>query len=259
VIPHSQLFSTRDSATEATQCCVRVMSYDHHIAMSGISEYQISKISFIPKLLVAPSPRTINQSGWNSMLALVERGSTLLITGVMDTDDHWLPVERLKQLGVETSIAAVAEEEVVTIDGMEYQLSFRGDKIQRIEKSVVKGAAQQEVQVIPRGKGSIIWSTLPVELAESPEPTRALYQFALKHANLESIFTVEKSHSSILVLPTMYNDAVLCTIVSESGQDEKIIIHYSETNTPISVVIPAQRSVILFISRKDGSIISSLS
>lgn len=259
VIPHSQLFSTRDFATEATQRCVRVMSYDYHVAMAGVSDYQISKIVFVPKLIVVPSPRTLHQAGWNSMLALVERGSTLLITGVIDTDDHWLPVERLKQLGVETSIAAVAEEEILTIDGVEYQLSFRGDKIQRIEKSVVKGNARQEIHIIPHGKGNIIWSPLPVELAESPEPTRTLYQFGLKHANLESIFSVEKSHSSILVLPTMYNDAILCTIVSESSQDEKIIIHYSETNTPINVTIPAQRSVILFISRKNGSIISSLS
>ncbi len=259
VIPHSQLFSTRDSATEATQRCVRVMSYDHHIALTGISEYQISKISFVPKLIVAPSPRTLHQAGWNSMLALVERGSTLLITGVIDSDDHWLPVERMKQFGIDNSIAAVAEEEILKIDGVEYQLSFRGDKIQRIEKSVVKGNAQQEIHMIPHGKGNIIWSPLPVELAESPEPTRTLYQFALKHANLESVFSVEKSHSSILVLPTIYNDAVLCTVVSESGHDEKIIIHYSETNTPIAVAIPAQRSVILFISRKDGSIISSLS
>jgi len=258
ILPHSQQFSPRNYASEATKRCVRVMYYHLGMPVASVSEYRPDKIRSAPKLIVLPSPRTLNDSAWEKILSSVERGSTLLITGIVDTDDHWLPVQRLKQFGVAPDSKPVAEEEFLMIDGHEYQVSYRGDKIQRIEKAVVDEDDPQEVMTIPHGKGMIFWSPLPVEVSESVEPTVALYEYALKGAQLSPVFSLEKKDPSVLVLPTVFNDSILYTFVSESDRDEEVHVLDKETKTAFTAEVPAQRTALVFLSRKDGTILAKL-
>ncbi|TLY32461.1 MAG: glycoside hydrolase, partial [Ignavibacteria bacterium] len=136
VIPHSQIFSTRNFAAEATRRCVRVMNEHFSTPVATVSEYR--PMSGSPKLLIMPSPRTMNQQCWERLLSCAERGSTVLLTGTIDADDHWLPVERSKTLGVEATSKPVAEEEFLRIGDTEYRVSYRGEKIQRVEKAVIR-------------------------------------------------------------------------------------------------------------------------
>ena len=258
VLPHSQQFSPRNFASEATKRCVRVMYYHLGMPVAAVSEYRTDRIRSAPKLIVVPSPRTLNDSAWEKILSLVDRGSTLLITGIVDTDDHWLPVHRLKQFGVSADSKPVAEEEFLVIDGLEYQVSYRGDKIQRLEKAVIDEDDPQEVMTIPHGKGMIFWSPLPVEVSESVEPTVALYEYALKGAKLSPMFSLERKDPSVLVLPTVFNESVLYTVVSESDRDGEIHVLDRETETTLTVNIEAQRVALVFLSRKDGKILAKL-
>lgn len=255
VIPHSEMFSVRDFATAATKRAARVMHYHCNTPMRAAGEYAIGKQPDTPKLIVLPSPRVFNQQAWETLLALVDRGSTLLLTGAINNDEHWLPVERLQQLGLATTIRPVVQEESLLIDGQEYHLSYRGDKIQKLDKAVVGGGVPPQVKVITHGQGTIIWSPLPVELSDSIEPTVALYNFALKQANIKPIYTVEKSDPSVLIRPTLFSTAVLYTLVSESSQDKEIRFIHNETQAPISVKIPAQRTVLLIVDRKSGRVL----
>ncbi len=258
VIPHSQQFSPRNFASEATKRCVRIMYYHLGMPVASVSEYRPDKIRSVPKLIVLPSPRTLNDLAWEKALSLVEKGSTLLITGIIDTDDHWLPVNRLKQLGLSADNKPVAEEEFLMIDGREYQVSYRGDKIQRLEKAVVDEDDPLEVMTMPRGKGMIFWSPLPVEVSDSVEPTVAFYEYAMKGAQLSPVFTLEKKDPSILILPTVFNEAILYTVVSEADRDEEIHVLDKETKSTFTVNIRAQRAAFVFLSRKDGKILAKL-
>jgi hypothetical protein len=116
VIPHSQMFSTRNFATEATQKCVRAMCYHCRVPMRAVSEYNVDSLKQAPKLFVVPSPRILNEQAWTSLLKFAEAGSTVLITGVFDADEHYLPVERTKQLGLNVSIQPIMQEEFLNID-----------------------------------------------------------------------------------------------------------------------------------------------
>lgn len=258
VIPHSQLFSTRNYATEATRRCVRVMHYRLNTPMAAVSEYRLESILNPPKLIILPSPRTFNEKAWNTLLQIVEQGSTLLVTGIIDADDHWVPVERLRQFDLEATTKPVTQEEFLSIDGQEYQLSYRGEKIQRVEKAVVKEGSTPRVVSVAHGKGRIIWSPLPVEISDTIEPTVALYEHTLKQADIAPIFSVQGKDSSVLIRPTVFDAAVLYTFVSECDRDTELKLIHNETGTPIIVTVPAQRSAMLFISRKDGRIMARM-
>jgi hypothetical protein len=255
IIPHSQMFSTRNFASDATRRCVRVMSYDLSIPLSAISEYRVGRLNRAPKLLIMPSPRTINQNCWDSLLKMVDQGSMLLITGVIDTDDHWLPAQRTAALNLSATIKPVAEEEFITIEGTEHQLSYRGEKMQRIEKAVDTSDRPAGIGVLPHGKGKLIWCPLPVELSDSVEPTAALYRYAAKQAGITPLFSIEPKKSGVLVLPTLYEEASLYTLISEAERDTRVHLTIRETSTQINITVPAQRAAIILVDRKQGEIL----
>ena len=193
------------------------------------------------------------------MLDWVNEGTTLLFTGNLDTDEHWLPVSRSKELGLETSTRPVAPEEFLFIEGIEYQLSYRGEKIQRLEKTIIKSHRRAEVAKIPHGKGQILWAPLPVENSDRMEPLAALYQFALRAADVAPLFSLKPTSTVMLVCPTVFDDAVLYTLVSECDRDTPLTLVHLETKTEIHVNLPAQRSTLIFLNRREGRILSKLS
>lgn len=256
VIPHSQQFSTRNFATEATKRCVRAMYYHCRMPVRSVSEYRFQSLEGIPKLMIIPSPATLSDQAWQALLDLARKGSTVLISGPIDNDDHWLPVTRSMEFNITSVSRPVAQEEFISIDGVEYQLSYRGDKMQRLMKAVTVKEGLQQVSMISMGAGGMIWSPLPVELAEDVGPTAALYTYALKHAGRTPIFSVEKKDSSILIAPTVFADVVLYTFVSENDRDTEVRLTHTETGTRLTVTVPAQRTNMVFVNRKDGKIIS---
>lgn len=258
VIPHSQQFSTRNFASEATKNCVRVMLYHCNARMSAVSEYQLSHLKGNPKLIILPSPRVLHQTAWDAMMKLVDQGSTLVVSGAVDADEHWLAVRRMKEFGVEAASRPVTQEEFLMIDGHEYGVSYRGDKIQRIEKTVVEKAGAPSVMTFPRGRGSIIWSPLPLEVADVVEPIAALYRFALRQANVSPVYSVDRQDPSVLILPSVFAEAILYTFVSESDRDTALIFTDNGSKARLNVTVPAQRTAALFIDRSDGKILSKL-
>ncbi len=251
VIPHSLMFSTRNFATESTRRAVRAMHAHCRSAMSAISEHRIGELRTRPKLLLLPAPRILTQSAWEALLALVEQGSTLLVTGPVDADEHWLPVPRIGALGVDHRIRPVAQEEFLAIDGSTYRLSYRDNKIQRVEKGVETGTGTSggdssipSIRILPCSKGRILWSPLPVELAESIDPLAALYRFALVQAGVAPTFTAEPPDPSILILPLHYEKMSIYTFISENDKETGVKVVDARSGKVLEVVVPAGRTVV---------------
>lgn len=257
VIPHSSMFSTRNAATEATQRCVRTMGYSLGVPMLAISEYRIDQYVRVPPLIIMPSPRTIGEQCWQGLMRLVEQGSTLLVSGVIDSDDRWLPAARTKSLGLECAIAPVAAEEFLQLQESQIRLSYRGNKLQRVQKAVVQGT-DPKTHTVAHGKGRIIWSPLPVELSDAVEPLVNVYEYALMVSGVKREITMEGSDASILFLAAMYREAILCTLISETSQDKAIVLHHHRSSARLEVMAPAGRSAMLFVDRQSGKIISHL-
>ncbi len=255
VVPQSHMFSVRDFATLATRRAVRVMGYECLTAMRAAGEYALEREFTPARLIVLPCPQVLTEAAWTVLTAAVRKGATLLITGVIDRDEHWLPVERL---GLHSAIAPVAEEETLRLEGADLRVAFHGESFQRIEKAVVGGEERAEVRTIPMGAGKVIWCPLPVEVGSESAPVAALYRYALKQSGVAPVFSIERADPSVLIRPSVFEECVLYTMISESGEHKRIALTHRENGARISVTLPPQRAAQVLIERKSGRIVGQL-
>ncbi len=254
LIPHSQLFSPRSQAIEATQRAVRVLANHLHVQARAVGEYGLADTLGAPRLIIAPSPRVLTDAAWQALMTAVEKGSTLLVTGIVDADEHWLPVERTTTLGLRASSRPIAGQEPAVIAGTTYRLEYRGDRLERIETASVAGESPASVRRVVRGKGTILWMPLPVELSVSPDATVALYGAAIAEAGVVPTMVVEPADGSVYVGAITYADAVLVALASESSADQDVSI-----SLPAGVVtrlrLPAGRARLVLVDRKSGQVV----
>jgi hypothetical protein len=256
VIPHSNMFSPRNSATDATRQSVRTMYYHCNVPLRAVSEYRLHLLKEAPQLMILPSPRVLSDKAWDALLLLVDKGASLLLTGAIDANEHWMERPRLKQFGINATTCPVAQEESLIIGRKEYRLSYRGDKLQRIEKSVVDEGKTPSISVVRRGRGRILWSPLPVENSDTPDTTAALYRYALKEAGVTTVCETDQQNPSVLLAPTVFNEAVLYTLVSECARDTEVTWTHRESNVPVRIIVRAQRSAHVFLNRKTGKVLA---
>src|SRR5688572_33417783 len=55
VIPHSQMFTPRSLAFEATRKSIRAMYYHCRVPSMAVSEYILNKLAVLPNLIVVPA------------------------------------------------------------------------------------------------------------------------------------------------------------------------------------------------------------
>ncbi len=255
VIPHSQMFSPRSFAHEATRRCVRAMYYHCGVPLQAVSEYTIADYSLNAKLIVVPSPFVLTQKCWLALLTAARNGATVAISGVIDADDHALPVERSKLFGVRAEIEPVSQSEAITIGSQVYTTRYEGEKMQRIEKSVFP---KTRLLVQSHGAGKLIWSPLPLEVGDSMTALSAFYNFALDQARVTRMFNASPHSPAVLVLPSVFRDVVLYTFVSEIDQDTTMEVTHLETKTRFPVTVRAERTAMVLLDRKNGKLLARL-
>ncbi|HXY70569.1 MAG TPA: hypothetical protein VEH62_14070 [Gemmatimonadales bacterium] len=89
VVPHANMFSTRNTATDATKRAVRAMVHGCRMGLGAISEYSASPSVRAPALVLVPAPRVLGAAAWDALAAWARRGSTVLVTGPLE------PAERV--------------------------------------------------------------------------------------------------------------------------------------------------------------------
>ena len=169
VIPHSQMFSPRSFAQEATRRCVRAMYYHCGVPMQAVSEYTLSEYAGQAKLIVVPSPRVLSEKCWEGLVAEAKRGATVAISGPFYENAHWLPVREFAQTYVK--VEPVGQTEGIKIAGQNHLVRYEGEKMQRIEKVVFP---QDGPLVVRQGSGTIIWSHLPLEAQRLDDGARCV-------------------------------------------------------------------------------------
>src|SRR5262249_15954027 len=153
LIPHSHMFSPRNFATEATRKCVRAMFYHCRVPLRAVSEYALAEIDPTAKLIIVPAPSVLTQKCWEALVAHAARGVTVVISGVFDADEHWLPVASRyasifdRAAGTEP----VSESESILIGTTNHLVRYEGEKMQRIEKAAMKTKGPAQVLVRSHG------------------------------------------------------------------------------------------------------------
>ena len=262
VIPHSQMFSPRGFAQEATRRCVRAMYYHCGVPMQAVSEYTLADYAGEAKLIVVPAPRVLRSQCWDALMERTRRGATVAVSGVIDGDSERLPVQQTESFAV---------------GGKEYLVRFEGEKIQRVEKGAISAdtrprapassssrpESKMNILVKNVGAGKLIRCGLPLELADSMEAVVAFYRFAMVQARIAPIFTASLLNSAtarksaVLVLPSVFRDVVLYTFVSELDRDTAIQLTDSATRKRFAVTVPAGRTAKLLIARRTGESIAN--
>jgi len=208
------------------------------------------------KLVVLPSPQALSEATWKALLGYVERGGNLLITGSVERDEHWLRTRRLAEIGVD------AKAEALNYRGAEIDLGSEkvevgfGVDVQKHAEALRLANGRTYVEV-KRGSGRIFVVTTPVELAESPEATEAVYRHVLAAAGVASPFTVGKACVAVLIRPRLFADSTLYLLASESSRNEDLEIVDRRSGATLKVSLPAQRTRLILVDRPSGRVIAS--
>jgi len=210
-----------------------------------------------PALVIFPSPTILREETWEYLLELAaERGKTVVVSGQVDRDEHWRPADRFSRLGLWWESRTAATSEPLRIGGKTHFLSFR-DAIKlalpgkAFGKNLVQGMAGQEVLVHRVGKGTLIYCPLPVELADSIDPTVALYRQAMELADAAPpVFTVERGDRSPahLIYPVRYRACTAYTVVNE-GPDAVIRFRDGRSGVRVGLEVARERGAKLYLDR----------
>ncbi|GCE23863.1 alpha-amylase family protein [Dictyobacter kobayashii] len=212
VIPYSQWFLRPDLALEASQQTIRILGYDLGIIPQMVGEQQLEELlgQHRPQTIILPGVQHLSESAWQALLAFVERGTTLLVSGVLGRDQHNLNTStRIAEF--DSKLQAIEPisryEQLQGLNGRSYQFGYGGDKIAYIKK------AHNHIHEYHHGEGRILWSGLPIEQSHSTDAIRAIYREAL---SIESRNGEQDSPYLMAQCPLKHGKLTL--IVSESSQ-----------------------------------------
>ncbi|EKN65231.1 glycoside hydrolase family protein [Neobacillus bataviensis LMG 21833] len=253
IFPYSNDFSNRRLAFEATTKLTRVLAYELNQPFRALSEYDVTGLAAEPpKLIIVPSPHNFSSKALAEIIDFVKiHDVTLLFTGPVSLDEYWNETCRMKDITGPTKLGNVLREEMLLIGSNAVPISF-GDK--RIAEVVKEGNEVKEFSV---GKGTIIWSPLPVELNERNQSIYDLYQFALHRANIDEHLSWHSGN-----VPGVYGRKLefeagkLFIFVSEFGMDITVTITDPDTEQTYEFILESERSV-LFATSKTGEIIGT--
>lgn len=256
VIPHSYQFLPRNFAQEATRKAVRVYHYYCRRTLRAVSEYNLSSIlkeENPPALIILPSVNCFNQKAWKQLLELVEKGSTLAITGYFADDEHLIPQDRLKDLGSQSIYPPIPVAPNERFGN--FRTHFGGEKIQQVRKADV---IEAEVLNFGHGIGTVQWSPVPLEIGENFEAIKAFYDYAIKKAKLLPYFSLANDIPTILVRPTEFEKAILYLVINESANSELVELTHLPTKTKIEFNLNAGQTNLIFVDKATGKVLSKL-
>jgi hypothetical protein len=242
-------------ATMAQQLAVRVMNYQCGVAARVVSENNVADIAGA-KLVVLPSPQALSEGTWKALLAYVEGGGNLLITGPLERDEHWQPTRRLAEIGVEAEVVPLNYRgAVVDLGDARVQLGF-GVDVQKHAEALRLADGRSYVEV-KRGRGRIFVVASPVELAESPDATAAVYKHVIVVAGVEAGFSADVRSPAVLIRPRRFADSTLYVIASEASQDEALEIVDRRSGGRFKVSLPAEATRLVLVDAKTGVVLAA--
>ncbi|KAB8136790.1 glycoside hydrolase [Gracilibacillus oryzae] len=260
VFPYSNDFSNRKFAFDGTTTLTRVLAYQMNVPFRAMGEYHLEALEEHPsKLVIVPSAHNFSKEAAEKIFRYVKKsGATLLWTGPIGLDEYWNHSQQLsKQLG-DYHLSNVVREEVLTIDGNDYLVSFGERRIGEVNKEVAEKSKNAGLIETKLGSGTLLWSPLPVELNERTDMLIALYQKALAHAAVEEeIKWIEGGDlPGIYGRKLTFRDGFLYTFVSEYAKDTEIKVQDPVTGQVYQFTLEKERSV-LFATDKQGEIKAS--
>jgi hypothetical protein len=256
VLPQSlQLSVLGNWSLAAQQNAVRALFYHARGTAFAIGEYQLHQMPSA-KLIIVPSPWVLSQEAWDYLMQRVRAGATLLLSGRIDADEHWLSVpERTRGWNVAYSPASLTTREAfVAWPGGSARLTYSGEKTTYAERGVLEG--DRTFLDVPLGAGHILYFAFPLELADQLDEVGRIYAYAMKRAGVTTAYTTSCEDPGILICPTQLQDATLYVLTSESANRTTVKFRDSTSGTGFRVSVDPGRGALLLVAR-DGRVLAS--
>jgi hypothetical protein len=206
-----------------------------------------------PKLIVVPAPWIMRQESWDALMEKVRAGATLLISGRIDADEHFHPVEGRTRDWAEGYAPAplTARQTTVEWPGGSARLTYSGDKTTYAERGTLAGGAFLEKQV---GRGRILYFAFPLELADEVESIGRIYRYAMARAGVKEAYETSCQDTGILICPTRLPNATLYALTSEASTPSTCAFRDAASGAQISFTLPPGRTALLAIDAQGKTV-----
>lgn len=254
ILPQSYQMSVYNTlALQAQQSAVRALYGYARSEAYVVGEYQIQLLGS-PKLIILPSPLGLTQTAWNAIEDKVKAGAVLLVTGPFNGDSHLHGTDRGLSIGLNYQTEPLTlRDQKITFPGGAEELIFSGDKTTILSQALF--ADGDDWIEKPLGKGRILFSALPIELNDNLKAVGDVYSYALKSAGVTPVYSTTLSDPGIMICPTLYPDATLYVLTSESNQSQ-VSFEDFRSGKHFAGRLENGHAAILLVG-KDGKILSS--
>ena len=251
VLPQSLQLSVLNSlAIEAQQNAVRALYYYARGEAYAVGEYQIASLGS-PKLIILPSPFALTEDAWQAIVARVQAGAVLLVTGPFGGDAHFHPTGRQDQVGLAYVDAPLTlRSNAFKWTEGEAELTFGGNKTTILSRAQMPG--DQDWVEKPLGKGKILFAALPLELNQNLRAMADVYRYAMKQANISPTYTTSLTDPGMLICPTRLPKATLYVLTSESNR-KAIVFRDVRSGKTFSGQLENGRAALLLIDDRRKS------
>jgi hypothetical protein len=254
ILPQSlQLSVSNGLAIEAQQNAVRALYYYARGEAYAVGEYQIASLGS-PKLIILPSSFALTEDAWQAIVARVQAGAVLLVTGPFGGDAHFHPTGRQGQVGLAyLDVPLTLRSTAFKWPGGEAELTFGGNKTTVLSRAQMPG--DQDWAERSLGKGKILFAALPLELNQNLQAVGDIYRYAMKVANISPTYTTTITDAGILICPTRLPKATLYVLTSESNR-KAVEFHDVRSGKDFSGQLENGRAALLLID-DEGKLITT--
>lgn len=204
-----------------------------------------------PRLIILPAMQTLQKKVWEVLLAFAKNGATILITGCIDKDEHFLEDEKIQTLDSSYHTRKLKNFEKIIIGEKEFVLDFRpivgyADVTNLLNCG--QTAAGNMLSQYSVGKGTILYCPYPLELSSNSEAVCACYTYAIEKAHAHNTaYRLLDGRPNVILQAASYEDCTVYTLINEGFEDTVSWIDL-RSNTPMTVTLPELNGCKLWIS-----------
>lgn len=255
VFPYSNDFSNRSFAQHSTTHLTKLLTYQLKLPFAGVSEFDLSLLREQDfKVIFVPAAHHFDTLQFKELLEIVkEKGSTLIFTGPISYDEHFIKTGRAKSLTGETVLEGLNRFEEVCYGDRHYLFSFDNNYVSKAFKET---NGQGGCMSVPVGNGRVIWFSVPLELCCETEKLAELYGRILEENQVTGAFDVQAKEQELLpalfISKTGWDRGSLYTLVNESSQDMQVTVRDFKFGRDYQITVPAE-DVALFLVDAEGN------
>ncbi|HQQ00393.1 MAG TPA: hypothetical protein PLY86_18210 [bacterium] len=253
VLPRYSRIPPFGESTGATRRAVQVLTKALHMGATVFDEQDLPRMR-MPKMVILPSPGALSDVAWKCLVKYVEKGGTLVMSGVVERDSYFRITSRLGEVGIPgLGPGLVAPQELMFMSGDQFLLTYSGQKPHWLEREVWQGEASVWESHV--GRGQILFSPQPLEFADQFASVVHFYTRGMELAQIEPMLIIEDYIPTTYIRLIRFREADLVVAINEASDSVAMNFSIRDLSKIWRIELPAQRGGAYLIHRERAEII----